>query len=81
MKNTPPRSPAGSFSCCLGLILNVFSIAQTLNTEWVFNLKCVPDKILGGRKAPSSSCHVFYVYIHQCLQGRAFSVCACLGQC
>lgn len=32
MKNKPPRTPAGSFSCCLGLIKNVFSIAQTMNT-------------------------------------------------
>lgn len=62
MKNKPPRTPAGSFSCCLGLIKNVFSIAQTMNTECVLNLKCVYNKIVEGgekhRVLPAMCAHV-----------------------
>lgn len=79
MKTTPPRTPTGSISCCPGLIKNVFSIAQTMNTECVFNMKCA-HKTVGG-KAPSSSCNVFYVYIQKYLPGLAISIYVCLGQC
>lgn len=72
MKTTPPRTPTGSISCCLGLIKNLFSIAQTMNTECAFNMKYV-HKIVGG-KAPSSPCHVFYVYIQKYLPGLAIYI-------
>lgn len=78
MKNKPPRTPAGSFSSCLVLIKNVFSLLRLRTFECVWNLKCVFNKTVGKRKHQvlPAMCSVC-TFINVCPDWHSLS-CLCL---